>query len=66
MDIGKVTKMCEGFCFARVDGWAKNVFVHRSVMLPRGAFAQVVEGSMLEMDVEDTPRGLRANSARVI
>ena len=62
---GKITRLIRdrGFGFIIVEG-GKDVFFHRSA-IAGGDFDALEEGTSVEFDLEEGPKGLRAVNVRV-
>ncbi len=62
---GKISRLIRdrGFGFIAVEG-GKDVFFHRSA-LAEGGFDALVEGTGVEFDLENEPKGPRAANVRV-
>jgi CspA family cold shock protein len=52
-----------GFGFIGVEG-IKDVYFHYSQIVPNGKKAFLQEGSLVEFETEETPRGLQAINIR--
>ncbi len=66
MPIGRVKWFndAKGYGFIAQEG-GEDVFVHFSSIQGRG-YRSLKEGQIVQFDIEQTPRGLRAENVRVI
>jgi cold shock CspA family protein len=55
----------KGFAFALDDETFREVFLHR-VVFPEAVSFREIAGTRIEYTAEETPKGLRAQSARII
>lgn len=67
MPVGRVKWFSDakGYGFIAQEGGGEDVFVHFSDIQGRG-YRSLKEGQIVQFDVQQTPKGLRATNVRVI
>ena len=51
-----------GFCFVEVEGQESEVFCHISGFSNRSDFESLVQGDEVNMELEDTEKGIQGNN----